>query len=144
MVLPDAHAGCSCWRSTLALPLLGSAAAASAAAMLRATTHQYKGTLQLDDFESHNEPDEYGFTINADAVGELDKRVSKTESSDLQWWCLCRWHASLLGPTDASCCRADADAAAGRAQELYKGVAASLKPQILEALQQLVQEMLEL
>jgi hypothetical protein len=37
---------------------------------------QYKGTLQLDDFASHSEPDEYVFTVTADAIGEIDKRVS--------------------------------------------------------------------
>lgn len=35
---------------------------------------QYTGTLQLDDFASHSEPDEYVFTLTADAVGELEKR----------------------------------------------------------------------
>jgi hypothetical protein len=37
---------------------------------------QYKGTLQLEDFASHSEPEEYIFTITADTVGEADKRVS--------------------------------------------------------------------
>ncbi|WIA28277.1 hypothetical protein OEZ86_010830 [Tetradesmus obliquus] len=63
---------------------------------------QYKGTLQLDDFASHSEPEEYIVTVTADATGEVDKR------------------------------------------ELYKGVAESLRPQIIEALQQLLQEMVEL
>ncbi|KAF6258137.1 activator of Hsp90 ATPase [Scenedesmus sp. NREL 46B-D3] len=62
----------------------------------------YKGTLQLDDFASHSEPDEYIFTVTADATGEIDKR------------------------------------------ELYRGVAESLRPQIIGALQQLLQEMVEL
>lgn len=35
---------------------------------------QYGGTVQLDDFASHSEPDEYVFTATADAVGEPDKR----------------------------------------------------------------------
>jgi hypothetical protein len=47
---------------------------------------QYKGTLQLDEFAVHSEPDEYVLTVTADAVGELDKRVSTKHinSSDLQ------------------------------------------------------------
>eukprot|EP00882_Tetradesmus_deserticola_P007087 GHRQ01007460.1.p2 GENE.GHRQ01007460.1~~GHRQ01007460.1.p2 ORF type:complete len:162 (+),score=44.51 GHRQ01007460.1:182-667(+) len=63
---------------------------------------QYKGTLQLDDFASHSEPDEYVITVTADATGELDKR------------------------------------------ELYRGVAESFRPQIIGALEQLLQEMVEL
>lgn len=63
---------------------------------------KYTGTLQVDDFASHSEPDEYIFTVTADTVGEADKR------------------------------------------ELYKGVVESLKPQVSKALQQLVQEMIEL
>lgn len=35
---------------------------------------QYTGTLQLDDFASHSEPDEYVFTLTADAVGEPERR----------------------------------------------------------------------
>jgi hypothetical protein len=35
---------------------------------------QYGGTLQLDDFASHSEPDEYVFTITADAVGDAERR----------------------------------------------------------------------
>lgn len=35
---------------------------------------QYTGTLQLDDFASHSEPDEYVFTLTADSVGEPEKR----------------------------------------------------------------------
>lgn len=35
---------------------------------------QYTGTLQLDDFASHSEPDEYVFTLTADAVGQPEKR----------------------------------------------------------------------
>lgn len=38
---------------------------------------QYTGTLQVDDFASHSEPEEYVFTVTADAVGEVDKRVSR-------------------------------------------------------------------
>eukprot|EP00879_Flechtneria_rotunda_P024522 GHRR01025998.1.p1 GENE.GHRR01025998.1~~GHRR01025998.1.p1 ORF type:complete len:150 (+),score=32.56 GHRR01025998.1:259-708(+) len=41
-------------------------------------TEQYKGTLQVDDFASHCEPDEYVFTVTADMVGEVDKRVNAT------------------------------------------------------------------
>lgn len=37
---------------------------------------QYKGTLQLDDFASHSELEEYIVTVTADATGEVDKRVS--------------------------------------------------------------------
>ncbi|KAF8072468.1 AHSA2 [Scenedesmus sp. PABB004] len=60
---------------------------------------QYTGTLQLDDFASHSEPEEYVLTATADAVGDADKR------------------------------------------QVYKAVAESLRPAIVEALQQLVQEM---
>jgi hypothetical protein len=35
---------------------------------------QYGGTLQLDDFASHSEPDEYVFSITADATGQPEKR----------------------------------------------------------------------
>eukprot|EP00878_Enallax_costatus_P001599 GHUV01001750.1.p1 GENE.GHUV01001750.1~~GHUV01001750.1.p1 ORF type:complete len:162 (+),score=29.48 GHUV01001750.1:202-687(+) len=35
---------------------------------------KYTGTLQIDDFASHSEPDEYVFTVTADTVGEVDKR----------------------------------------------------------------------
>jgi hypothetical protein len=35
---------------------------------------QYTGTLQLDDFASHSEPDEYVFTLTADSVGQPEKR----------------------------------------------------------------------
>lgn len=35
---------------------------------------QYTGTLQLDDFASHSEPDEYVFTLTADSVGEAERR----------------------------------------------------------------------
>jgi hypothetical protein len=45
---------------------------------------QYKGTLQLDDFASHSEPDEYIFTVTADAIGEVDKRVSTCTAAALQ------------------------------------------------------------
>lgn len=37
---------------------------------------QYTGTLQVDDFASHSEPEEYLLTVTADTVGEIDKRVS--------------------------------------------------------------------
>lgn len=35
---------------------------------------QYTGTLQLDDFASHSEPDEYVFSLTADAVGQPERR----------------------------------------------------------------------
>jgi hypothetical protein len=35
---------------------------------------QYTGTLQLDDFASHSEPDEYVFTLTADSIGQPEKR----------------------------------------------------------------------
>eukprot|EP00775_Hariotina_reticulata_P011749 gene11749-11895_t len=38
-------------------------------------TEQYKGTLQLDDFASHSEPEEYIFTVTTDTVGEVNKRT---------------------------------------------------------------------
>lgn len=45
-----------------------------AAAAVNCPRMQYTGTLQLDDFASHSEPDEYVFTLTADSVGEAERR----------------------------------------------------------------------
>jgi hypothetical protein len=163
---------------------------------------QYKGTLQLDEFAVHSEPDEYVLTVTADAVGELDKRVSVQHSNSLDTQqdvsCNTTCVAGSMqacsqaggdglkrGVSQANCNRlaatavswvlqqpgwpprisscatcSTADQAAGCVcsgahsyvvqsllqcvQELYRGVAESLRQQIIDALQQLLQEMVEL